>query len=542
MRKSKSFYLLFLIICILLVAPAAIMARDAVIQRAIDAAETELITREFDRAYSRIRIILRYYQEREIDDDARSIAERVVSAYTSELAEADDWQRLKEIEQELAGAPSSVIAQGAEYFDAARQKIAEAQAMEQIREEQEAILEQEMARLAELERQQKEGLERQRQLELQREQERQEYERQQELLRQEREKLDAEQRERIDRMMELNRSLEEERELTRRQETEQFYQRQVELENARAEQEKRFREQLELAMQSSMQSTEEILSTTTSFGYKMMIGLAVAGVIVIILVVIFVLMTVRQQRIQQQQFTSTIKTFQAMQMAQSDTLRAVLPFTPDGGGPAALPGNSNAALLTDQSGGAAGASDAEAMRRLVEQCRSYASEIDKITNRKNAAATVAELTYKISMAMGHEQPQAVLHYAAGLVYDIGFLNIDQALLQSKTITEDQFAILKTHTTIGMNMVFFVPEEYRDLFKDAVSKHHENIDGSGYPYGLKGNAIPYIARVIRVAESYVALVSRRDYRNIMDRDAAFEELYSHTNFYDKEIVTALDELV
>jgi len=91
-------------------------------------------------------------------------------------------------------------------------------------------------------------------------------------------------------------------------------------------------------------------------------------------------------------------------------------------------------------------------------------------------------------------------------------------------------------------VFFVEERYRDLFKDGVSKHHENLDGTGYPFALKGDAIPYIARALRVAESYIALISSREYRQIRDRDAAITELKAHPNQYDQDIVAAIDAIV
>ena len=92
------------------------------------------------------------------------------------------------------------------------------------------------------------------------------------------------------------------------------------------------------------------------------------------------------------------------------------------------------------------------------------------------------------------------------------------------------------------MIFFVDEKYRPLFKDAVSKHHENMDGSGYPFGLKGKDIPFIARVLRVAESYVALISSRNYREIMDRNMAVSELENSSNLYDPDIVQALIAVV
>jgi len=74
------------------------------------------------------------------------------------------------------------------------------------------------------------------------------------------------------------------------------------------------------------------------------------------------------------------------------------------------------------------------------------------------------------------------------------------------------------------------------------KHHENIDGSGYPQGLKGDEIPQIARLIRVAESYVSLSSKRSYRGAMDKETAVNTLKEQPGLYDTEVVDALDKLV
>jgi HD-GYP domain-containing protein (c-di-GMP phosphodiesterase class II) len=74
------------------------------------------------------------------------------------------------------------------------------------------------------------------------------------------------------------------------------------------------------------------------------------------------------------------------------------------------------------------------------------------------------------------------------------------------------------------------------------KHHENIDGTGYPHGLKGDEIPQIARLIRVAESYVSLSSRRSYRGAMDKESAIDALKQQEGMYDPEVLQALDKIV
>jgi HD-GYP domain-containing protein (c-di-GMP phosphodiesterase class II) len=69
-----------------------------------------------------------------------------------------------------------------------------------------------------------------------------------------------------------------------------------------------------------------------------------------------------------------------------------------------------------------------------------------------------------------------------------------------------------------------------------------MDGSGYPHGLKGDEIPQIARLIRVAETYVAMSSRRNYRQAMDKETAIEKLREQPEFYDTTVVDTLDQIV
>ncbi|MBN2737062.1 MAG: HD domain-containing protein [Spirochaetales bacterium] len=185
---------------------------------------------------------------------------------------------------------------------------------------------------------------------------------------------------------------------------------------------------------------------------------------------------------------------------------------------------------------------AEKINTILEQCRVLAIEIDEVTGRKNCSQNVAEIVYRISKYSGFEESISQLHYCAALVYDAGFLRIDKGILQLPEISSEQFNLLQTHTSLAREFLDFVPEEWRQLFFDAAEKHHENIDGSGYPYQLSEKDIPYIARVIRVAESYEAMVSPREYRKIMDHDTALEYLITRDGIFDKKILEVMEKVI
>lgn len=186
--------------------------------------------------------------------------------------------------------------------------------------------------------------------------------------------------------------------------------------------------------------------------------------------------------------------------------------------------------------------DTERLSKLIETCTSYSVEIDEITRRKNCSKNVAELVYKISKHLGHSEFDSMVFYAVGLVYDIGFLSIDQSIFDKEQISEDEFEILKAHAEIGVNMINFVDEDLRGHFKDGILKHHENLDGTGYPKGIKDKSIPYIARVIRVVESFISLISSRKYRKITDKETAINMLIEEKGKYDKKILEALNNII
>ena len=89
---------------------------------------------------------------------------------------------------------------------------------------------------------------------------------------------------------------------------------------------------------------------------------------------------------------------------------------------------------------------------------------------------------------------------------------------------------------------FVPKRYWTIFKDAAGKHHANMDGSGYPEGLEGETIPHVARLIRVAETYVSMSSTRNYRAITDKETAIAALKDQPHIFDPDVVEALEEIM
>ena len=108
--------------------------------------------------------------------------------------------------------------------------------------------------------------------------------------------------------------------------------------------------------------------------------------------------------------------------------------------------------------------------------------------------------------------------------------------------------MQSHVTKGREMIEsiitnfgFENIEYVDVLRNIVEFHHEKIDGSGYPSGLKGSEIPFEARVVAVADIFDALSSRRSYKDAWDNDKALKKLKELTGAHlDKDCVNALIE--
>lgn len=277
------------------------------------------------------------------------------------------------------------------------------------------------------------------------------------------------------------------------------------------------------------------------------IAFSVIGIALIILVIVFLIIILckkgfKQQQVQQAQY---VEAFKLLAANQSQTNRIMLGGVTDlyGGNPQLrLAGSSTWAPAQALPDVTFSEDDEEELKQLAVKCEEIGQQIDYSTGRKNNSKNVSELVYKLSIQLGLPQGMAMLNFCAAMIYDAGFLGIDPDLLAATSLTNEEKEAMKEHVNLAEKHLEFVPKKYWSVFEDAAMKHHENIDGSGYPNGLKGDEIPQIARLIRVAESYVSLSSKRTYRDAMDKESAVAALKEQPQFYDLEVVEALDKIV
>jgi response regulator RpfG family c-di-GMP phosphodiesterase len=171
----------------------------------------------------------------------------------------------------------------------------------------------------------------------------------------------------------------------------------------------------------------------------------------------------------------------------------------------------------------------------------FQSLIDSIQIRDHYTEEHCNRTTKISLkiAEGMQCTESEIEALkiAGMLHDVGKIAIpDSVLLKPGKLTSEEFTIIKTHSEVGDRIL--KPLFLFDRERHIILHHHERWDGKGYPGGLSGTDIPFLARILAVADSFDAMTSTRPYRPAMSIDTAVEELKKNRNLqFDKNIIDA-----
>lgn len=139
-----------------------------------------------------------------------------------------------------------------------------------------------------------------------------------------------------------------------------------------------------------------------------------------------------------------------------------------------------------------------------------------------------------------------LLYKSAPLHDVGKVGIpDAILLKPGKLTDDEFVIMKTHASLGAEALEVAERElgsnsFMRYAREIAATHHEKWDGSGYPSGLKGDAIPISGRLMAVADVYDALISKRVYKPAFSHDKAMGVIREgRGTHFDPDIIDALD---
>lgn len=134
-------------------------------------------------------------------------------------------------------------------------------------------------------------------------------------------------------------------------------------------------------------------------------------------------------------------------------------------------------------------------------------------------------------------------HRGGYLHDLGKVGVpDAVLLKPGPLTEAEFALMKRHAEIGDSLC--APLQSLRHVRPIVKSHHERLDGSGYPNGLRGDEIPVLAQIVGIVDVYDAMTSHRPYRRALDPDEVTRFLLhevGHHRFSRVHVEAFLDTL-
>jgi len=190
---------------------------------------------------------------------------------------------------------------------------------------------------------------------------------------------------------------------------------------------------------------------------------------------------------------------------------------------------------------------------MVVISKTVSKVVGSIVRNPDACMLLSAIGKKDSYSYSHALSSSVLAAALGrqiglpvhdlktlatgaLLCDIGKLEIPSSILnKSAPLTDDEWQLVKQHISLGMNILDKTPGVSTEV-KAIVANHHERYDGRGYPNGLQGSAIPPLARIAGLVDSYDAMISDRSYANGVSPADAISKLYTMRNLdFDSELV-------
>jgi HD-GYP domain-containing protein (c-di-GMP phosphodiesterase class II) len=148
----------------------------------------------------------------------------------------------------------------------------------------------------------------------------------------------------------------------------------------------------------------------------------------------------------------------------------------------------------------------------------------------------------LAQALGEDEKTQENIYYVALLHDIGKIGVPNAIINKPgKLTDEEYEIIKTHPVIGSDIlktISSMPE-----ISIGARSHHERYDGRGYPDGLAGEDIPWIARIIGVADAYDAMTSNRSYRQYLPQEVVRSEIVKCRGIqFDPRVADAMLSLI
>jgi hypothetical protein len=184
--------------------------------------------------------------------------------------------------------------------------------------------------------------------------------------------------------------------------------------------------------------------------------------------------------------------------------------------------------------------DNKIINEAIETFAGFIDAKDSYTN--GHSKRVAEYTRLIAKEFGYEGDALDQIYYIALLHDSGKIGVPDAVLNKPgKLTDEEFEIIKSHTVIGGEVL----KNFKSLEGVALGAlyHHERYDGKGYPEGRAGEDIPFVARMIGVADSFDAMNSNRVYRKMLTKERIISEIETNKGRqFDPEVADVMLRLL
>jgi hypothetical protein len=179
-------------------------------------------------------------------------------------------------------------------------------------------------------------------------------------------------------------------------------------------------------------------------------------------------------------------------------------------------------------------------KKITGNIKSFLNAI-KLYNKRHYEP-LTDLVIGITENIGCTEDEIGLALYASTIYDIGLTQIDQnILMKSSKLSDIEQKIIRTHPFPGVALIYHFESDHTVI--ETILHHHERYDGSGYPYGLKGDNVPFLSRVIAVVDAYSAMISDRPYRKAFSSRKALEQIKAGAGtHYDPRVVETLTQLL
>ena len=176
------------------------------------------------------------------------------------------------------------------------------------------------------------------------------------------------------------------------------------------------------------------------------------------------------------------------------------------------------------------------LRQYIKFVSSYRLKDDEFGNHRVRVGHFAKI---IASGLNWDKNDQDLIYYAAQLHDIGMNSIpDSILFKTESLTDDEMGLVKRHTSIGRIMLQAYSNPYLKMASVVSLTHHERFNGSGYPAGLSGPAIPVPGRITALADSFDVLISARPYKPDWDFDKSLSFISDNSDIlFDPGMVKA-----